>query len=949
MPKVKLTFEADFEQAKAAFKAIGQSAEEIKKLKAQAKNISTKSLSEFITKSKRMAASISATKGPMQAMITQQRMLGRQIERAIQNGYDPLGKELKEIREEYAKVTAQVKKNSDAQALATTKMKATNKAAANQSRILKQLKDSAVSYAKIGLVALTVATAGFTYSIVEAAARIEDAEAAFRPMLGSLAKARTLVAMINETAATTPFQFEDIATSAKQLLPAVRGSMTGVIKTFRMLGDVSSGNAKRLDTVTRAFTKSMLRGQVDMRAMNMMARAGIPIFSELADSMGITVAKLMKLSRTGEISSKDLVEAFQKMTSEGGLFFRGMEIASKTLTGRISTLKDNILILGANLGKVLLPYAKAFVETSLSIVQALKIMAEDVDMAQVMLESLAATLATATIALVAFLVAAKGAWVLDALAIAVKGVWAAFTAHPIGAIITALLLLVPTIIFVARNWEYLSKRFKIEAEFMEDTIKSVGAVISSSLASSFIDAAIGAQRMTADIMRWLTDMAIKAEELQIDYSISPFTIYRHKQNIKQLKDELHGYVNFVDASISGLEDKKKKINGETVAGTSAAVNSILASYKVRAEALAKISKPKKEAADTGTGTGLDIAPKLYEILNKNINDVEAKAQYERLNFFKTFIAERMKVYEVAAGKEIAFIRKTQKELLAIDELAESEKVAATKAANTLILEIQKKAASKIAKVKVESYEKDLKARDRIFKRLKKTVEKEEADAQRARDKAWAHRIAQNKKAWSSLAETVLEGEAKQTWGMERLGTFVSAFSKLITNAAETGKLAFKDMIKSILADLLAFETRKNMVRMFTGLFGGQPSKKPHGVDFTNMLQGSMLGPQFPIPKFAMGGIVSAPTVAMIGEAGPESVLPLVRRNGKLGVGSSSQNVVVNVHNNGQSNVDVQERTGADGTRQIDIIVEGAMNRNAQRGGTDQMMSLYGASRKGIRR
>jgi phage-related minor tail protein len=35
--------------------------------------------------------------------------------------------------------------------------------------------------------------------------------------------------------------------------------------------------------------------------------------------------------------------------------------------------------------------------------------------------------------------------------------------------------------------------------------------------------------------------------------------------------------------------------------------------------------------------------------------------------------------------------------------------------------------------------------------------------------------------------------------------------------------------------------------------------------------------------FASGGIVRGPTRALMGEAGPEAILPLTRRNGKLGV------------------------------------------------------------------
>jgi hypothetical protein len=42
---------------------------------------------------------------------------------------------------------------------------------------------------------------------------------------------------------------------------------------------------------------------------------------------------------------------------------------------------------------------------------------------------------------------------------------------------------------------------------------------------------------------------------------------------------------------------------------------------------------------------------------------------------------------------------------------------------------------------------------------------------------------------------------------------------------------------------------------------------------------------------AKGGIVTEPTLAMIGEAGPEAVVPLDRYNG----GGGGNNVTINVH------------------------------------------------------
>jgi hypothetical protein len=47
-----------------------------------------------------------------------------------------------------------------------------------------------------------------------------------------------------------------------------------------------------------------------------------------------------------------------------------------------------------------------------------------------------------------------------------------------------------------------------------------------------------------------------------------------------------------------------------------------------------------------------------------------------------------------------------------------------------------------------------------------------------------------------------------------------------------------------------------------------------------------------IPMLAQGGIVTSPTLAMIGEAGPEAVIPLNRAGG-MGLGGNTITVNVN--------------------------------------------------------
>ena len=133
--------------------------------------------------------------------------------------------------------------------------------------------------------------------------------------------------------------------------------------------------------------------------------------------------------------------------------------------------------------------------------------------------------------------------------------------------------------------------------------------------------------------------------------------------------------------------------------------------------------------------------------------------------------------------------------------------------------------------------------------------------------------------------------------------FVNAFKgaeDAIVKFVQTGKLNFKDLANSIISDL---------TRMFVRYAITQPLFKAifPGIKFAN---GGVVDAGNKISKFAYGGIVSKPTIfpmangmGLMGEAGPEAIMPLKRgANGKLGVQSSGGvgNIVVNVDASGSS-------------------------------------------------
>ena len=102
-------------------------------------------------------------------------------------------------------------------------------------------------------------------------------------------------------------------------------------------------------------------------------------------------------------------------------------------------------------------------------------------------------------------------------------------------------------------------------------------------------------------------------------------------------------------------------------------------------------------------------------------------------------------------------------------------------------------------------------------------------------------------------------------------------------------------------------------------------------------------------KFAKGGIFAGgyqQKLGMLGEAGPEAIMPLSRgANGKLGVSASAGPTTVNVYNNAGTEVKTSETTNSDGSKPIDILIEKKVKDLFGSGSMDKSMrASYGLVR-----
>ena len=170
----------------------------------------------------------------------------------------------------------------------------------------------------------------------------------FKVMLGSEEAAATKLSEIRKMAASTPFSLDDLTSGTQTLLQfgIAADDTTGVLQR---LGDISLGNAEKLQTLTRAYGKMSSAQKVTLENVNMMIDAGFNPLNQICDATGESMSDLYKRISDGKVSFGELEAAVEAASSEGGQFYNGMLEASQTFSGRMSTLKDNVSALTGEL------------------------------------------------------------------------------------------------------------------------------------------------------------------------------------------------------------------------------------------------------------------------------------------------------------------------------------------------------------------------------------------------------------------------------------------------------------------------------------------------------------------------------------------------------------------------------------------------------------------------
>lgn len=217
----------------------------------------------------------------------------------------------------------------------------------------KRLKALGDNFKRVGrtlTIGLTVPLTTLGVVAVRSAAKAETLQVAMTRLAGSAKNASEIIKDLTKFAARTPFQLEGLVTSAKQLL-AYQFEVKQVVPTIETLADAVAaigGGTPEFERVIRAMGQMRATGKVLQQDVNQIAQLGIPVKDILAEGFKVTTQELEKLQQKG-LDSRDAIEVILQGFRDR---FEGTaEALSTTITGLFSTLRDNVAILLRDVGK----------------------------------------------------------------------------------------------------------------------------------------------------------------------------------------------------------------------------------------------------------------------------------------------------------------------------------------------------------------------------------------------------------------------------------------------------------------------------------------------------------------------------------------------------------------------------------------------------------------------
>ena len=221
-----------------------------------------------------------------------------------------------------------------------------------------------VRNAVTGLVGAFTAVQAIKFVFAKAS-EIETQTKSLEVLTGSVQKAKSIIAELQQLGAVTPFTSTELIDAAKRLNAfGVEGDK--VVETTRRLADVSGATGAELQGLVTAYGQVQAKGRLQGEELLQFQERGIALQEELRKMYGLTGDEFQKALSKGRISAEAVEVAIIRLTDKGGKYANGAIAQSDTLNGKFSTLTDGVEQLARTIGTTLAPQIKNIISLAIS-------------------------------------------------------------------------------------------------------------------------------------------------------------------------------------------------------------------------------------------------------------------------------------------------------------------------------------------------------------------------------------------------------------------------------------------------------------------------------------------------------------------------------------------------------------------------------------------------------
>lgn len=175
-------------------------------------------------------------------------------------------------------------------------------------------------------------------------ASMESYEYSFTALLNDADKAKQLVADLHELAKISPLGLEGLANNAVSLL-STGTKLEDILPTLEMIGNLSLGNTDKMNSVLRAYTQVMAKGNLMAQEMYQFSDAGIPIVRLITEYGGERYSDgswyNQKMNNPDfKIPFEDVHNAFMAATAEGSEWYNYMFTMMDSWKGQVDRMGE---------------------------------------------------------------------------------------------------------------------------------------------------------------------------------------------------------------------------------------------------------------------------------------------------------------------------------------------------------------------------------------------------------------------------------------------------------------------------------------------------------------------------------------------------------------------------------------------------------------------------------